>query len=325
MTLHSDLCAFLELVEFGRLSGKSRALHEQPLAQARSDFEASSLILDPNPPGAVDVQALQLPARDGVQLPARLYRAAGQAQQRMPVIVYLHGGGYVVGSLDSHDSVCRRLALDGRFAVLAPAYRLAPEHPFPTAVLDAEDSLKALPALADTLGLDLTRVALAGDSAGATLATVLAISAAREPRALGVTPCAQLLFYPVTDISATRDSHRRYAEGYLLESATLEWFYRQYVSDDAQRLDWRVSPLLAAVAPTQAPAYVAVAGHDPLRDEGLAYAEHLRAGGTSVTLQVEEGLSHDFLRMGGIVAEVEAIYDQALDWLARQATAAVQA
>lgn len=318
MTLHSDLSAFLELVEFGRLSGKSRALHEQPLAQARSDFEASSLILDPNPPGAVQVQTLQLPTRDGAHLPARLYRAAGQGRDPLPVILYLHGGGYVVGSLDSHDSVCRRLALDGRFAVLAPAYRLAPEWPFPTAVQDAEDSLKALPGLAGSLGLDLERVALAGDSAGATLATVLAMTAAREPQALGVKPCAQLLFYPVADISVTRDSHRRYAEGYLLESATLEWFYQHYVSDDAQRLDWRVSPLLAEAGQVMAPAYVAVAGHDPLRDEGLAYAERLRADGTAVSLRVEEGLSHDFLRMGGIVAEVQGIYDQALDWLERQ-------
>ncbi|MEX5353710.1 alpha/beta hydrolase [Pseudomonas juntendi] len=316
MRLHSDLSAFLELVELGRLAGKSQPLHLQPLAQARSDFEASSQILDPNPPGAVSVDALSLPMRDGAQLPARLYRAAGQDETRLPVILYLHGGGYVVGSLDSHDSVCRRLALDGRFAVLAPAYRLAPEHPFPTAVEDAEDSLKALPALAEAWNLDLRRVALAGDSAGATLATVLAMVAAREPQVLGVQPLAQLLFYPVTDISTTRDSHRRYGEGYLLERETLEWFYAQYVTDAAQRLDWRVSPLLGDCTAAQVPAYIAVAGHDPLRDEGLAYAEQLRAGGTAVTLRVEEELSHDFLRMGGIVAEVEGLYADALDWLA---------
>ncbi|MGF6593130.1 alpha/beta hydrolase [Pseudomonas sp. 2835] len=314
MSLHPDLSAFLELAEFGRLTGKSQPLHELPLAKARADFEATSQILDPNPPGELQVSSLQLPTRDGAAIDARLYRSNASVGKTLPVIVYFHGGGYVVGSLDSHDSVCRRLALSGEFAVLAPAYRLAPEYRFPIAVEDAADSLTALAGQAGALHLDSRRVVLAGDSAGATLATVLAAMAASGALPQALRPVAQLLFYPVTDISQVRASHQRYAEGYLLESATLEWFYQHYARTPADRLDWRASPLLGnAVA--QAPAYVALAGYDPLHDEGLAYAQWLQAAGTEVALSIEAGLSHDFLRMGGIVAQVEQVYARALAWL----------
>ncbi|QHF29358.1 alpha/beta hydrolase [Pseudomonas sp. R32] len=314
MSLHPDLSAFLELAEFGRLTGKSQPLHALPLAKARADFEATSQILDPNPPGELQVSALQLPTRDGSEIAARLYRRSASAAKALPVMLYFHGGGYVVGSLDSHDSVCRRLALSGEFAVLAPAYRLAPEHRFPTAVEDAADSLAALVEQAGALHLDSAKVVLAGDSAGATLATVLAAMAASGALPAALRPVAQLLFYPVTDISQLRASHQRYAEGYLLESATLEWFYQHYARTPADRLDWRASPLLGS-AIAQAPAYVALAGYDPLHDEGLAYAQWLQAAGTEVTLSVETGLSHDFLRMGGIVAQVEQVYAQASAWL----------
>lgn len=315
MSLHPDLSAFLELAELGRLTGKSQPLHALTPALARADFDATSQILDPNPPGDVQVSSLQLPTRDGVQIDARLYRSAASAGQQLPVIVYFHGGGYVVGSLDSHDSVCRRLALNGEFAVLAPAYRLAPEFPFPTAVEDAQDSLEALAGHAQVWQLDRQRVVLAGDSAGATLATVLAAMAASEPAQVALQPLAQVLFYPVADISQVRASHARFDEGYLLESATLEWFYQHYVRNPLDRLDARASPLLG-MAVAQVPAYVALAGHDPLYDEGLAYAHWLEAAGTTVTLSVETGLTHDFLRMGGVVAQVDEVYARLQGWLA---------
>ncbi|AUG07232.1 alpha/beta hydrolase [Pseudomonas sp. S09G 359] len=313
MSVHPDLSAFLELAEFGRLTGKSQPLHALPLAQGRSDFERTSQILDPNPPGDIEVRPVQLPTRDGAMLQGRLYRLASTAAQVLPTILYFHGGGYVVGSLDSHDSVCRRLALSGEFAVLAPAYRLAPEYPFPTAVHDALDSVSALQAQAEHLHLDPHRLVVAGDSAGATLAAVLAITAANHPADIALTPVAQLLFYPVTDMTTERASHRTYAEGYLLESETLEWFYQHY-GDTAARQDWRASPLQASLVEAQAPAYVSLAEYDPLFDEGVAYAEALAQGETPVTLTVERGLSHDFLRMGGIVASVDDIYRRALDW-----------
>nr|WP_314477588.1 alpha/beta hydrolase [uncultured Pseudomonas sp.] len=315
MALHPDLAAFLELVEFGRLTGKSQPMHAMDVAQARAEFAASSQILDPSPPGDLSVSELTIPARDGARLPARLYRNGDSGDALQPVILYLHGGGYVVGSLDSHDSVCRRLASMGDFAVLAPDYRLAPEHSFPVPLNDTLDAANWLAEHAPGLGLDNRRVVFAGDSVGASLAAVLAITAVKAPETLAIKPLAQLLFYPVTDLSRLRDSHRQHAEGYLLETQTLEWFYQHYAPLPEQRLDWRASPLLAQVDTPLAPAYLWVAEYDPLHDEGLAYRDWLQAGGTQVTFARAEGLSHDFLRMSGLVGQVGGIYRDVGGWL----------
>ncbi|MFJ3484102.1 alpha/beta hydrolase [Pseudomonas sp. NPDC090202] len=317
MPLDPDLEGFLELAQMGRLTGKSQAMHELSVEQARAQFEATSQILDPAPPSSVEVTALAFTTRDGRRLMARLYRCNNAAAAELPVILYFHGGGYVVGSLDSHDSICRRLAAAGTHAVLAPEYRLAPEAPFPTAVNDALDAANWLAEQAAALGLDNRQVSLAGDSVGATLATVLAITAVREPVQLAFKPAAQLLFYPVTDCSRIRDSHRRFAEDYLLESQTLQWFYQHYCRDPQQRHDWRASPLLTPDLNALAPAYVSLAEYDPLYDEGLAYAKLLESTGTRVTLDVQEGLTHDFLRMNGISAGIAGVYAGIAEWLAK--------
>lgn len=315
MPLDPDLEGFLELAEMGRLSGKSQPMHALSVSQARQEFEMSSQILDPSPPASLTITTLHIPTRDGAKIEARLYRSAHHAQPSQPSILYFHGGGYVVGSLDSHDSICRRLASSGRHAVLAPAYRLAPEHPFPTAVNDALDCANWLAREAHTLNLDPNSVSVAGDSAGATLATVLAISAVQTPEHLALKPKTQLLFYPVTDTQRTRPSHLLYAEGYLLESDTLKWFYQHYTPDSEQRADWRTSPLLTKDLIPLAPAYVSLAEYDPLYDEGLEYAQLLRATGTDVTLLTQGGLTHDFLRMSGISADIGGIYTAVEGWL----------
>ena len=315
MALHPDLAAFLELVEFGRLTGRSLPMHAMDVAQARAEFAGSSQVLDPSPPGNVTVSELQVTARDGASLDARLYRQGEAGADLRPVIFYLHGGGYVVGSLDSHDSVCRRLAALGEFAVLAADYRLAPEQQFPVALHDVLDVANWLAEQAAVLGLDNRRVVLAGDSVGASLAAVLAITAVEQPEVLAFKPLAQLLFYPVTDISRQRGSHREHAEGYLLETPTLEWFYQHYAPQPEQRRDWRVSPLLSTLCEPLAPAYLFVAEYDPLHDEGIAYRDWLLAGGTAVTFARLQGLTHDFLRMSGIVGQVEEIYRDVGQWL----------
>jgi len=272
-------------------------------------------VLDPSPPGNVTVSELQVTARDGTRLGARLYRQGEASAALQPVIFYLHGGGYVVGSLAAHDSVCRRLAALGEFAVLAADYRLAPEQQFPVALHDVLDVANWLAEQAATLGLDNRRVVLAGDSVGASLAAVLAITAVEQPEALAFKPLGQLLFYPVTDISCQRASHREHAEGYLLETPTLEWFYQHYAPQPEQRLDWRVSPLLSPLRTPLAPADLFVAEYDPLHDEGIAYRDWLLAGGTPVRFARVEGLTHDFLRMSGIVGQVDGIYRDVGEWL----------
>jgi acetyl esterase len=315
MPLDPDLEGFLELAELGRLSGKSQPMHALSVQQARDEFEQTSQVLDPCPPGAIEVTELSIPTRDGQSMSARLYRSSSQQFDLQPAVLYFHGGGYVVGSLDSHDSICRRLAASGQQAVLAPAYRLAPQAPFPTAVNDALDAANWLAEHAAQLNIDNRRVSVAGDSAGATLATVLAISAVLQPQLIHLRPKAQLLFYPVTDASRQRPSHQRYGEGFLLESETLQWFYQHYSADAEQLKDWRISPLLTPDLQALAPAYVSLAEYDPLFDEGLAYAERLSATGTNVTLNIQHGLTHDFLRMSGISEAIQGVYAAVDEWL----------
>lgn len=314
MAVLSELEAFLELAEFGRLTGKSRAMHEQTPQQARIDFEASSGFLDV-PLDHIACENFTIAARDGHSLAARLYRDGQAVEGLQPVMLYFHGGGYVVGSLDSHDALCRRLAAQGGFALLTVDYRLAPEWKFPTPVQDACDTGNWLAREGATHGLDASRVALAGDSVGATLATVLSLIAAREPEELALRPKAQLLVYPVTDASTQRASHRDFAEGYLLETPTLDWFYAHYGRTPADLADWRCSPLLADDLSGMAPALVYLAGHDPLHDEGLAYAKRLRMAGNEVTLLEQPGMTHDFLRMAGLLGAVEGIHGEVAGWV----------
>ncbi|WP_372821060.1 alpha/beta hydrolase [Pseudomonas parafulva] len=315
MSLHPDLAGFLELAELGRLTGASQPMHQMSVEQARAEFERSSQVLDPSPPDDLQVEHLQMVDGNGQPLPARLYRRQSPLDGLQPVLLYFHGGGYVVGSLDSHDAVCRRLAMCSDFAVLAPAYRLAPEAPFPAAADDALASARWLVEHGEAQRLDARRVVVSGDSAGASLAIVVAAVAAQQPEKAALRPLAQLLFYPVTDISCQRPSHGKFAEGYLLESETLEWFYRHYVRDASQRLDWRVSPLHLTALEGLAPTWMALAGHDPLLDEGVAWAHALEKAGVPLQWRVEEALTHDFLRMQGMVEAVEGIYAEVGRWL----------
>lgn len=304
--LHPELEAFLDLAEGNT---DNVPLHLMTPVQARQVFEQSTEQLRWQQPDGVTVQALHAPARDRTNLPLRLYRPE-QPAAAAPVLVYFHGGGFVVGSLDSHDGVCRELCARSGCAVLAVGYRLAPEHRFPTALQDGQDCLAWLAANADQLGLDPCRVALGGDSAGATLATVLAIEAARQGAQAAIRPRAQLLCYPVTDASRQSVSRTLFGEGYLLESETLEWFYDHYARTPQDRHDWRFSPLLAEDLSGVAPAIVALAGLDPLLDEGLAYAERLRKAGVAVELVELPGMTHDLLRMATVLPEVLQVHDR---------------
>lgn len=309
MSLHPELNAFLDLAEESQAEGPGPFYLSTP-AQAREAFERTTRQLRWDAPADVQCAAHSFTTRDGATLALRLYRPATASTQALPVLVYFHGGGYVVGSLDSHDGVCREFCARTPCAVLSVGYRLAPEHTFPTPLNDGADALDWLARKAGAEGLDLSRVAFGGDSVGATLATVLALQSALEPALLAVKPCFQLLCYPVTDASASSPSTELFGEGYLLESETLEWFYRHYANEPTDRLDWRFSPLLAPGCPGLAPALIALAGHDPLLDEGRAYARRLQAQGVSVELIEYTGLIHDYLRLQSVVPEIDEVYGQ---------------
>lgn len=296
VNLNPDIAAYLQLVNAARANGKVAAMHEMSPEQAREAFDQSSLMMSLGGDDSVEVESLTLIARDGAALAARLYRPTPrQAGMCSAALVYFHGGGYVVGSLDSHDALCRDLALDCGLPVLSVAYRLAPQWRFPTASHDAEDAWAAVLARAEALGLDRQRLVVAGDSVGASLAAQVGTP--------GGWPRLRVLIYPVTDATSQTASLQRFATGHLLETATLEWFYQQYAPVSGERGDPRLSPLLGAVANPQVPVCLVLADCDPLYDQGLAYAAHLRESGVVVQLQVYEGMVHDFMRMDAIADE----------------------
>jgi acetyl esterase len=284
--------------------------HTMTPQQARRAYVLASEVLEPPRAPLPRVQALEIPAADGTPLRARLY---APSHERLPVLLFLHGGGFTIGGLETHDSLCRQLALRSGGAVLALDYRLAPEHRFPTAVDDAWAALRWLAGQGGALGLDASRLAVGGDSAGGTLAAVSAIHA----RDIGLPLALQLLITPGTTAHSDTASHGRFAEGFLLDHVTIEWFFRQYI-DEAQRTDWRFAPLLAEELEGVAPACVVLAECDPLVDEGVAYADRLRLAQVPVQLELVRGVTHDFIKMGRAIPEAAQAQQAAADAL-RQA------
>jgi acetyl esterase len=265
--------------------------------QARVAYEAASEVLElPRVPLA-RIEDFDIPAADGTPLRARLYAPSNSP---MPTMLYLHGGGFTIGNLETHDSLCRRLAAQSACAVVALDYRLAPEHRFPVAVDDAFAAMAWLAAHSAAIGLDGSRLALGGDSAGGTLAAVCALHA----RDAGLKLSLQVLITPGTAARQDSDSHREFASGYLLEAAGIEWFFDQYI-DAKDRHDWRFAPLEAEDVADVAPALVVLAECDPLVDEGIAYADRLRAANVAVQLELYRGVTHDFIKMGRAIPEAE--------------------
>ncbi len=243
-------------------------------------------------PAHVTVVDRSIPGPAG-NLPVRIYRpAAAAADARLPALVYAHGGGWVFGNLDSHDVLCAQLAIEAGIVVFHVDYRLAPEARFPGAFDDVVAALKWVAANGESIGIDPTRLAIGGDSAGGNLAAAASLWARDNggPKLL-----MQLLAYPVTDAVARAESYRRYEDGYGLNAATMEWFFDHYTPDKASRNDWRVSPLRAASLAGLPPALVVTAGYDPLRDEGRAYARRLHQEGTQADLVEFGGMLHGFL------------------------------
>ena len=278
--------------------------HSLSVPAARAAYQAGAEILDPPRAPLPRVEALKIPAADGHLLAARLY--APTTAPALPVLLYFHGGGFTIGNLETHDSLCRQLALRSGAAVVALDYRLAPEHPFPCAVDDSWAALHWLAAQAGALGLDGTRLAVGGDSAGGTLAAVAALHA----RDAGLPLALQVLITPGATAHADTPSHRLFANGFLLDAAGIAWFFDHYIPHH-HRKDWRFAPLNADDADGVAPACVILAECDPLVDEGLAYADKLRSAGVAVSLELYRGLTHDFIKMGRVLPEA-ALAQQAI-------------
>jgi acetyl esterase len=271
--------------------------------EARIAMEKSRAILRGPEVSLARTEPLNIPSLAG-PIPARLYAATtGKA---LPVLVYFHGGGWVIGSLDTHDDLCRRLAVESGCMVISVGYRLAPEHKFPAAVDDAFAATRWISKHAFRLGGDSKRLAVGGDSAGGNLAAAVALLA-REAGGLPIS--YQLLIYPVATQDFTLPSMTAHGEGYLLTKTGMQWFWNHYVRTPADAKDLRASPLLAPSHKDLPPAFVALAEYDILRDEGVAYARKLEQAGVPVRLEEYAGMIHGFASMSVVDRTLEILQE----------------
>lgn len=303
MQLHPMIAQVLEMSKGGPQA------HALPVDEARAGMEQRVEMLKPLAPQHVETTDISLPTPAG-PLPARIYRAPGAAGP-LPLLVWLHGGGWVLGSIESHDNVCRFLADRGPLVVLSVGYRLAPEAKAPSQQADVAAALAWAESEAASLGADPSRIIIGGDSAGGNLAALGALDA----RSGGPKLAGQLLVYPVTDYPA--DAYESYAENadYGLDRQMMEWFWAHWLADGAGP-DATTAPMRAGDLSGLAPAYVITASHDVLRDEGKAYAGRLAQAGALSAHDHVPGTIHGFFSMAGLVPLATETLERAAQWAA---------
>jgi acetyl esterase len=282
-------------------------------AEAREFYLQGRVVTNPEPPELKSVQPLSIPSPAG-SIPARIYTPirARTINGLAPCLVFFHGGGWVIGDIDSHDVVCRKLADEGQLIVISVDYRLAPEHKFPAAVDDAIDATKWIADNSKQFGIDASRLTVGGDSAGGNLAAVVAI-AARDGN--GPAIAGQVLIYPATDFAMTHPSHSEPETSLLLTHSVIKWFRDHYLTGAADAHDWRASPARANTLIGLPPAYVLTAGADPLRDEGDEYAQRLKEAGVPVTYRHFPGQFHGFFTMGKLLQQANVAASEIGTWL----------
>jgi len=290
------------LDQFASMGGQQ--LHEMSVAQAR-ELILGMVALAGEPESIARIENRTVPGPAG-EIPVRIYTPVGTAP--FPVLVYFHGGGWVIGNLDTHDGICRSLANRVGCLVVSVDYRLAPEHPFPAAPEDCYAATRWLAEHAGSLGGDKGRIAVGGDSAGGNLAAVVALMARDRG---GPKLAFQLLVYPATDTDFETRSYRENSEGYFLTRADMVWFWNHYAPRDEDRRNPYAAPLRAASLRGLPPALVITAEFDPLCDDGNAYAARLREDGVPVRLSQQDGLIHGFFQMGAVIDRGRASVDEA--------------
>ena len=294
--LHPQAKALLALIEQRGLP----ATHTLTPVEARRMYRERRFFTQPQAPEVAQVRDASASGPHG-DIPLRIYRPLGStAGATLPVLVYYHGGGWVIGDLDTHDTLCRELANSADACVVAVDYRMGPEHRFPCAINDCIAATNWVSREAGALNIDTARIAIGGDSAGGNLAAAVAI-AARDQGDLPIVH--QLLIYPATDQRRGAPSHTTNGQGYMLTADTMNYFHDHYIDDTAHDLDWRASPLLRQDLTRLPPTLVITAGFDPLRDEGLMYANRLSEAGNAATYICFERQIHGFITMGRVLDE----------------------
>ncbi|MFZ5737835.1 MAG: alpha/beta hydrolase [Pseudomonadota bacterium] len=281
--------------------------------EARAYYSAARLVSNPEARELASVQELAIPGPAG-DIPARVYtpKALRQDNGLAPALVFFHGGGWVIGDLDTHDVVCRAIADDGQLVVISIDYRLAPEHKFPAAVDDAIAATGWIASHAKKLGIDPERLCVGGDSAGGNISAVVALHARDHG---GPLLAGQVLIYPATDFSMRHASHSEPETSVLLTHSVIRWFRDHYLSGAQDADDWRASPARAETLAGLPPAFVVTAGADPLRDEGDEYARRLADAGVPVVHRTYPGQFHGFFTMGKLLPQADVVVRQIADWL----------
>jgi len=276
---------------------------EMPLGASRKGFAGLMHMVGPKDVPVGKIENFKIPTeRDAIR--ARSYAPVAAGSAAMPALVYFHGGGFVVGDLDTHDGLCRLLAHEGGFRVIAVEYRLAPEHKWPAPLEDATAALTWIFENASALGVDAGRIAVGGDSAGGLLTACLT----QAMRKTGVAIAFQLLMFPATDLAGHFASMEKFGVGYFMDRQTIEWNNSQVIPEDADRSSPKISPLRAKDFTGLPPAYVLLGGYDPLHDEGMAYAEKLRQAGVKVTVADYGDMVHCFIYLQTVLPQAhEAI------------------
>jgi len=274
---------------------------EAPIAVLRKNFAGFMALVGPKDVPVGKTRNFTIPGPAG-EIRARAYAPVAGGGDALPALVYFHGGGFVVGDLDTHDGLCRLFAHEGGFRVIAVDYRLAPEHKWPAPLDDANAALRWIAENAPALGVDAGRIAVGGDSAGGMLSACLT----QAMKAKGI--AFQLLMFPSTDLAGTFASMEKFAVGYFMDKRTIEWNTEQVMPKGADLKSPKISPLRANDFSGLPPAYVMLGGYDPLHDEGLAYAEKLKQGGVNVTIADYSDLVHCFIYLQTVLPQAhEAI------------------
>ncbi|MGH3089259.1 MAG: alpha/beta hydrolase [Rubrobacteraceae bacterium] len=297
MTLDSQAEALLKQMEADGVPDIS----EMSVPYARFFIEKAFTEMVPNPEPMAGVEDFTVPGPAG-RLPVRLYKP--EEGGLLPLVVYYHGGGWVIGSIESHDATCRALAKASGCAVASIEYRLAPESGFPAAPEDCYAATRWLAENGEEIGVDSSRLAVAGDSAGGNLAAVVSLMA--RDRA-GPEISRQLLIYPSVDFTENYPSYEENGEGYFLTTAAMKWFIGHYIEEESYKEEWTASPILAGDHSNLPPAIIVTAGFDPLRDEGEAYAEKLKDAGVEAKVIRYDGQIHGFVSMIGAVDDARKV------------------
>jgi acetyl esterase len=290
--LDAEARTLLDLMEQAVKDGRPK-LHTLPYDKGRIAVDKMSEDSEAPPPEVAETIDGSF-AGPGGTIRYRRYRPLGIAAGTLPTLIYYHGGGFVIGNIETHDSTCRRIANKSRCQVVSIDYRLSPEHPFPAPTDDALAAFRHIRDNAPAFGADAARLAVGGDSAGGAIAAVVCQACQQAGEAM---PAFQMLIYPATDARRQSESHKLFSDGYFLTRELIDWFWKAYIPAGVELTDLRLSPLLAKDVRGLPPAFVLTAGFDPLRDEGRAYANRLIDAGVKTTYVNYPGTIHGFFSL----------------------------